>query len=100
MKKIICILGMILINLIAFGEKEQVPLQFRIEEKKNNYVLIKIEEREKEFYGDKTKDEVKDRAERIKILIKKAEKKKAENKKTDKSKKFIFTLPEYEKKEE
>lgn len=34
MKKRVCILGMILMNMIAFGEKEQVPLQFRIEEKK------------------------------------------------------------------
>lgn len=94
MKKRVCILGMILMNMIAFGEKEQVPLQFRIEEKKNNYVLIKIEEREKADQKNKNKEEIKEKIKETEGVIKKTE-----NKKVDKSKKFMFILPEYYEKE-
>lgn len=100
MKKIVCILGILLINILSLGEKEQPKLKFRIEDKKDNYVLIKIEEREKEVEKDKNKE--KKNKEEIKNEIEKAGKiiKKNENKKLDKSKKFIFALPEYYGKEE
>ena len=78
MRKTMCVLGILLISILSLGEKEHPKLKFRIEEKDNNYVVIKIEEREKKVEENKNKEEIKNEIEKTEKIIKKDENKKAD----------------------